>query len=173
MTSAIDTIQVMHDHRRWTRAKALGLLRSLDDATLRRPFPMGPGSLLGVLVHCYGAEVVWLNVLERIDPATNIPSADAFPSLGALELAWSELDARWQRYWSTLTPATLDEPAVRRRGDRDFTTTTAEVLLHVCTHQHYHMSQFVNMLRQLDSLPEPTPSLDFITMAREQWQARC
>ena len=127
---------------------------------------------MGVLVHCYGAEVVWLNVLERVDPNTSIPSADAFPNLAALEAAWLEVDARWGRYWMTMTLDRLDEPAVRRRNDRDYTTSTAEVLMHVCTHQHYHMSQLMNMLRQAGSLPEAVPSLDFITMAREQWPVR-
>lgn len=172
MQSAIDAIRRLHDHRRWARAEALALVRPMDDASQRRSFQMGPGSVMGVLVHCYGAEVVWLQVLEKIDSGTNLPNADAFPSLAALEAAWQEVDARWERYFARLTHAQLDEAAVRRRGDREFTTTVAEVLMHVCTHQHYHMAQLVNMLRQLEALPEPRPSLDFITMARASWTAR-
>jgi len=169
LNTAVDAIRRLHDHRRWARARVIELVRPLDEATLRKAFPMGPGSIMGVLVHCYGAEVVWLNVLERRDPNTNIPSADVFPSLGALETAWSAVEARWERMLGGLDDARLAEPAVRRRNDRDLVTSTGEVLMHVCTHQHYHMAQLVNMLRQIDALPDPRPSIDFITMAREQW----
>ncbi|MBX3354227.1 MAG: DinB family protein [Phycisphaeraceae bacterium] len=171
MRTAIDAIRRLHDHRVWVRHKVLGFVRPLDGATLRRPFPMGPGSIMGVLVHCHGAEVVWLNVLEHIDPNTNIPGADAFPSLAALEEAWASTDARWERVLSGLTQEKLDEAAVRRRGDKDLTTSMGEVLIHVATHQHYHMAQLMNMLRQIGALPEPVPSIDFISMAREQWTA--
>ena len=79
MTEA-DTIRRLHDHRLWTRNKILAAARTCSDAELRRPFEMGVGSLFGTIVHLWGAELVWANVLEEVDPATVIPSADTFAS---------------------------------------------------------------------------------------------
>ncbi|MFM7050961.1 MAG: DinB family protein, partial [Planctomycetota bacterium] len=95
--SAADTIRRLHDHRLWTRAKILAAARSCTDSELRRPFEMGVGSLFGTIVHLFGAEMVWANVLEEADPATTIPAADSWPSVDALDAAWRPLDARWAR----------------------------------------------------------------------------
>lgn len=132
---------------------------------------MGPGSIMATLVHLHGAETVWLNVLEQVDPDTNIPGADAFASLEALEEAWRAIDERWERWFATLSVEGLARPALRRRGGRDLVTSGGDVLLHVCTHQHYHLAQIMNMLRQLGSLPQPAPSIDLITFARERYRS--
>jgi len=166
----VDAIRRLHHHRRWARLRAVELARGVTEAQRRQPFEMGPGSIMGLLVHLHGAEVVWLNVLEEIDPATVIPGADAFESLEALEHAWRSTDDRWARWLDALSVEALARPALRRRDGRDHLTSAGDVMLHVCTHQHYHLAQLMNMLRQLGALPKPAPSLDLITFARELWR---
>ena len=161
------TIRRLHEHRLWTRAKILTAARTCTDADLRRPFEMGVGTLFGTIIHLWGAETVWANVLEESDPAFTIPSADAFPSLASLEDAWRPLDARWAQLLArTSDPAFLAKPMHRVRDGKTYTTNAHDIFLHVCTHQHYHAAQISNMLRQLGKI---LGSNDLIVMAREQW----
>lgn len=166
--TAADTIRRLHHHRLWTRGKILAAARTCTDAELRRPVEMGVGSLFGTIVHLWGAEMVWANVLEEGDPAFMIPSADSFPSLAALEEAWKPLDARWAKLLDRAgDDAFLAKPMPRVRDGRTFTTNAHDIYLHVCTHQHYHAAQISNMLRQLGKALGPN---DLIVMAREEWK---
>lgn len=167
MTEA-DTIRRLHDHRLWTRNKILAAARTCSDAELRRPFEMGVGSLFGTIVHLWGAELVWANVLEEVDPATVIPSADTFASVAALEEAWKPLDARWAKLLARADDAAfLARPFGRVRDGKSYITDGHGIYLHVCTHQHYHAAQISNMLRQMGKSLGP---IDLIVMAREQWK---
>ena len=164
-----DTIRRLHEHRLWTRAKILAAARTCTDAELRQRFEMGVGSIFGTIVHLWGAETVWANVLEEGDAAFTIPSADSFPSLAALETAWKPLDARWTQLLSRASdPSFLAKPMHRVRDGKSYTTNAHDIFLHVCTHQHYHAAQISNMLRQLGKALGPN---DLIVMAREQWPA--
>jgi uncharacterized damage-inducible protein DinB len=166
--TAADTIRRLHDHRLWTRSKILAAARTCSDAELRRRFEMGVGSLFGTIVHLWGAELVWANVLEEVDPATLIPSVDAFPSLAALEEAWKPVDARWAKLLDRAAdPAFLARAFGRVRDGKSFVTNGHDIFLHVCTHQHYHAAQISNMLRQMGKSLGPS---DLIVMAREQWK---
>jgi len=166
---APDPIGQLHAHRRWLRDKMIQAARSLSADDLQRPFAMGPGSVFATLAHCWFAETVWINTLERMDPATTIRGIDTFPTLDALLEQWAETDARWDAYLARLSPADLVLPVVRIRDGKHFTTSVQDVLLHVCTHQMYHAAQCKNMLRQLGASDLPTS--DFIVFARENWSA--
>ncbi|MEY3021877.1 MAG: hypothetical protein RIS86_1075 [Planctomycetota bacterium] len=161
-------IRRLHDHRLWTRAKILAAARTCTDAELRQPVEMGIGSLFATIVHLWGAEAVWANVLEEGDAGFTMPVADDFPTLAALEEAWIPLDARWSRLLDRADdPAFLAEPRVRIRDGRTYATAAHDIFLHVCTHQHYHAAQISNMLRQFGKSLGPN---DLIVMAREQWR---
>ena len=165
--STSDTIRRLHEHRLWTRAKILAAARTCSDAELHRPFEMGMGTLFGTIVHLWGAEMVWANVLEEGDPGFMIPPAGAFPSLAALEEAWKPLDARWTALLARSGDAAfLAKPMARVRDGKTFTTNAHDIYLHVCTHQHYHAAQISSMLRQMGKALGPN---DLIVMAREQW----
>ena len=168
VTTSADTIRRLHEHRCWTRNKILVASRACSDAELHRPFEMGVGSLFATIVHLWGAEMVWANVLEEGDPAFMIPPASAFPSIAALEEAWKPLDARWSQLLVRADdPAFLAKAFVRVRDGKRFATNAHDIYLHVCTHQHYHAAQISNMLRQMGKALGPN---DLIVMAREQWK---
>ena len=182
MSTRLALVRSLHDQRRWFRAKILTEARALPNDALRRAVPMGPGSLFATLVHCWGAETAWINAVENTDPAMQLPGADAFPSLDALLAAWATTDARWNAYFDRLAALAasgnnaeldreLDRPVVRIRDGRHYTTSTEDVLVHVCTHQAYHAAQMKNMLRQLGTEPKDLPTSDYIMFARERWDA--
>ncbi len=166
--SAALTIRRLHEHRVWTRGKVLAAAHTCTDAELHRSFEMGVGSLFSTIVHLWGAETVWANVLEEGDPAFMIPPASAFSSLAALETAWEPLDARWAKLLDRAEDAAfLAKAFVRVRDGKRFVTNAHDIYLHVCTHQHYHAAQISNMLRHMGKALGPN---DLIVMAREQWK---
>jgi uncharacterized damage-inducible protein DinB len=162
------TIRRLHEHRAWFRAKMIASAEKLSPRDLRQSFPMGPGSVFAVLVHCWAAETAWINALEESDPGFVLPGPDSFASLDALLDEWKKTDARWDAYWARLKESDLAKPVVRVREGKAYTTSVADVLIHVCTHQMYHAAQLKNMLRQLEVTDLP-PS-DFIVFARETWR---
>jgi uncharacterized damage-inducible protein DinB len=174
MRTALDCLRRLHEHRLWLRARFEAAIRPLSDAEFRKAFPMGPGSVKAVLVHCWGAEELWLGAMSGAPASGSLPSADTFPSLDALLARWKETDARWATFLAGLTEADLDRPIVRVRDGKSYTTTLADVVIHVCTHQMYHAAQLNNMLRQLgESNPASAfvPS-DYIIFGRESWNAQ-
>ncbi len=125
--------------------------------------------MLGTFVHLYGAETVWINVLENKNQSAAFPTQDQFANLEALERDWELLDRRWSAWLSNVKEEDLDQVAERIREGKSFLTTVMDVLIHVNTHQHYHAAQIVNMLRHLGV--KPPPACDFIGMAREQFRS--
>ena len=57
---AVALIRRLHQHRAWVNEKLLASAARLDDARLRRPYPIGQGSVWNTLLHRYAAEYVWL-----------------------------------------------------------------------------------------------------------------
>ena len=167
MGTRLDTIKRLHDHRQWVRHKLLTASRGLTNDGLRKSFEMGVGSVLGTFVHLYGAETVWINVLENKNQSAAFPTLENFANLEALERDWELLDQRWAAWLFNVKEEDLDHVAERIREGKSFLTTVMDVLIHVATHQHYHAAQIVNMLRHLGV--KPPPACDFIVMARENF----
>jgi len=166
MSTAVELVHRMHEHRLWVRIRLIEALGPLTEAQRTKVFPMGPGSLHRILIHMYGAELVWLEALLGT-PSPRFPNDDEFADFAKLLHAWAALDLRWSEYLESLTPAELDRLVVRsNRAGVPHTTNVQEILIHVCTHGFYHTAQAVNMLRQLGVTP--LPETNFITLARER-----
>ncbi|MCE9619843.1 MAG: DinB family protein [Planctomycetes bacterium] len=166
MGTRLDTIKRMNVHRHWVRNKLLTAAKGLSNDAMRRPFEMGMGSVFGTLVHLYGAEGVWMDVLELRNPAGTFPTMDTFAGIKELEKAWKTLDQRWTTWFAVINDEVLDIIVKRVRDGKATHTTVMDVLIHINMHQQYHAAQLVNMLRQLNV--QLLPACDAIVMAREQ-----
>lgn len=142
----------------------LAAVRELPDADLRQSFAMGAGSLFGIVVHCYGAELVWAGVIDETDPARSLPNPEAFASLKEVVAAWDKLDERWDRFLAGVTEKDLDTQRTRVREGKSYSRSLGDILIHVCMHQMYHAAQFKNMLRQVGATELPVS--DYIVFAR-------
>jgi uncharacterized damage-inducible protein DinB len=178
---AVALIRRLHQHRAWVNEKLLASAARLDDAQLRRPYPIGQGSVWNTLLHLYAAEYVWLDaLLGNDDPLTpgdrpgrlpgNQPGEGAVTGLDDLSGRWADLKGRWDEYLAGLTPESLDETVYKvstssGRGRR-FGTRRADVLLHLCTHTQDTAAQGVNMLRQAGA--EGLPDVMLISLARQE-----
>jgi len=179
MTTAVNIIQRLHQHRAWVNYSLLAAAEALNVEQLRREFAIGQGSVWKSLVHLYAAEFVWLEALLGNDSGLapgdlpgkipgNQMGAGAIASLAELREKWSELQGRCDVHLGTLTAEALDEPAYRvaaSTGQR-LATKRSDVLLHVAMHAHYTSAQVVNMLRQLGV--EKLPETMLISLARKE-----
>ena len=178
MTSALDVVRRLHQHRRWVNGNLLDAAAGLSEEQLRRAFPIGQGSVWRTLAHLWAAEYVWLGAIEG-DPAAQPPGDQpglltgnqegegAAKTLAELRERWEALETRWTTYLEELDEASLDDEVVRQStmGMR-LTTKRLDTLIHVATHAHYTSAQLVNMLRQLGV--ETLPATMHIAMAREE-----
>jgi uncharacterized damage-inducible protein DinB len=178
MTTAVNLIQRLHQHRAWVNENLLAAAATLSAEQLRQSFPIGQGSVWMSLLHMYAGEFVWLEALMgnedtvvRGDLRGKLPgnqlAGGGIATLAELQQEWTELAQRWERYLAELPAEALDQPVYRvasSTGQR-FGTRRADVLLHVCTHAHYTAAQVVNMLRHLGV--QKLPDTMLITLARQ------
>lgn len=164
--NGLAVIKRLHAHRQWVNRHLRQAAAHLSDEQLREPAAMGQGSLWATLVHLYAAEAVWLAVLKG-DSAAKLAGPEAFDTFEQLQIAWEATERRWLGYLDELKEAALDRPVYRTGSDgKSRATSTADALLHVCTHAQYTAAQAVNMLRHRGASDLPKTML--ITMAREQ-----
>lgn len=165
---SITLVLDMHAWLRWCTARSTQAARGLHAQELRRPFPMGLGSVMGTLVHLYGAERIWLAVLTgRTVPP--FPTIEEFPTLDDLQAQWEPLHADWDVYLRTLTPTQLERVVVRVRDGREHRQRVLDALLQLPTHALYHNAQLSNMFRQMG---HQLPDSGYILWARERFNAR-
>jgi len=176
--NAIDVIRRMHEHRESVNRKLLDSASALNGEALRRPLPIGQGSIWKSLLHLYAAEYVWLQALLGNEQAVlpgdrpdklpgNQEDVGGIQSFAELRERWGELETRWRSYLQGLSSEALDEVVYKVSSNGKRTgTLRSDLLLHVCTHAHYTAAQVVNMLRQLGETSLPDPML--ITLARQQ-----
>ncbi|MEW6048774.1 MAG: DinB family protein [Bacillota bacterium] len=139
-------------------------VRGLTAEQLSRPVGFGKGSLLGILLHVYSAQLNW--VTRRIwgQARQEVDTADlADPA--RLRAAWDDLDRTTERTLAELTPQQLNEVVEAPRtepGTPPWRATRAQMLLHAGTHAIYHRSQ---IRRALKELGRELPELDYIFFA--------
>lgn len=177
----MDLVRRLHEHRAWVNRRLLDAAETLDDEQLRRPLPIGQGSVWRSLLHLYAAEYVWLGAL-RGEPQATLPGdapgelpgnqsgPGAIQTVAELRAQWTELEVRWDEHLRSLTAESLDETIYKVSTSsghgRKLATRRGDVLLHLSLHAQYTTAQVVNMLRQLGV--RPLPDVMLISLARQQ-----
>ncbi len=161
----IHTIRDLYSWLQWCTQRTTDAARTLTKEELHREFPMGLGSVMGTLVHMYGAETLWLRVLEGTATSAVMPTAKDFATLDDLATKWRQTRSEWDVYLGTLTDAELMRVVVRVREGREFKQRVVDGLLQVPTHALYHNAQLSNMFRQMG---HQLPDSSYIIWAREQ-----
>ena len=175
----IEVVRRLHQHRVWVNHKLIDISDSLSESKLHETFAIGQGSIWKTLTHLFAAEFVWLEAMEGSESPLapgdrsgmlpgNQAGENAIQSLAELKRQWSELDARWDNYLAQLTSDSLSEMVYKinsKSGER-MGTRRIDILLHVCTHAQYTVSQAVNMMRRVGV--ENLPDAMLISMAREE-----
>jgi uncharacterized damage-inducible protein DinB len=181
MSTAINLIERLHQHRAWVNDNLLTACATLKEEQLRQSFPIGQGSIWKSLLHLYAAEYVWLEaLLGNDDPVVqgdlpgripgNQMGEGGISSFAELKSKWNELQQRWDKYLIDFTEDSLNDAVYKistssGAGQR-FATKRSDILLHVCTHAQYTTAQVLNMLRQIGVKKMPETML--ISLARHE-----
>jgi uncharacterized damage-inducible protein DinB len=150
-------------YNNWADQRLLDAAAKLSPEELTRDFGTADKSVLGTLVHVFGAERLWL---ARFHGELNPPFiSDADRSLAVLENDWPALAERWNLWLNTLT----DEAASGFLSYKDmrgnpWKQRVGILVLHVVNHGTHHRGQAAGFLRALGHVPPP---LDLSAYDRE------
>ncbi len=158
-------IATLFAYGRWANARTLGSVRALDAGDLARPVGGSFGSVMGTLVHLYGADWVWLERWHGKSPRA-LPDAQEITSLDALAGKWKSVEDRMRLFADSLTAERMVEPLTYTsfKGDT-FTRPLGETLVHIANHGTYHRGQVATLLRQLGKTPASTDYLLYLDAA--------
>lgn len=159
-------VEVLRSHIAYTAWASGALVESagkLAPEELTRDFGTADKSVLGTLVHIYGADRLWLTRLKRESPHPYLTDADY--KLAVLQHDWPALHARWKDWAAGLT----DEDARAEVSYHDlrgnpWNQPLGQLILHVVNHGTHHRGQVSGFLRSMGHVP---PRLDLIAYYRE------
>lgn len=161
----LESVRTYYAYADWARERVHAAAASLSDAQLDRPFEIGMGSVRATLAHIRNAEQWWLENWTR-GPGRLFPISDARVPVTKLTALFDETRAARDRFFDGLGDADLLRPTTATPRPGDYRTFPLGVtMLQLCCHGTHHRAQVLNMFRQLGA---PVPTLDYITMLREQ-----
>jgi uncharacterized damage-inducible protein DinB len=136
----------------------------LSREELSRDFQAADRSVLGTLVHIFGADRLWLIRMQR--QPNPIYTTEADFHLEVLQTEWPALHERWREWAAGLTDdAILQELAYRDMKGRPWQQPIWQLVLHVVNHATHHRGQVSGFLRAMGHTP---PATDLIWYYRER-----
>ncbi|HYL39545.1 MAG TPA: DinB family protein [Bryobacteraceae bacterium] len=162
MPVSADTLRLHLDYSAWASQRLLDAAAQLSPEELTRDFKTADSSVLGTLVHVFGADRIWLQRIQGNPRATFLDPEDR--DFARLREAWPALLQRWKEWAAPLT----DERAAAKVAFRDMRGNPYEmplwqILLHVVNHGTHHRGQVSGFLRSMGHTP---PELDLIAYYR-------
>ena len=146
------------DYTAWASGALVHAAAQLTPEELTRDFGTADKSVLGTLVHIFGADRVWLARLQR-EPADRFLT-DADYHLSVLQTEWPALQERWKQWATGLTDeAARAEVAYRDMRGKPWSKPLGQLVLHVVNHGTHHRGQVAGFLRSMGHTP---PQLDLV-----------
>jgi uncharacterized damage-inducible protein DinB len=157
--------EVLRAHIGYTAWASRCLVESagrLSPEELTRDFGTADKSVLGTLVHVFGADRIWLARVRGEAVHTFLTGADYH--LSVLQNDWPALHQQWTQWASALT----DDAAVAAISYSDMAGNLWqqplwELVLHVVNHGTHHRGQVSGSLRAMGHVP---PKLDLVNYYR-------
>ncbi|HZT29582.1 MAG TPA: DinB family protein [Bryobacteraceae bacterium] len=162
MSVSADALRLHLDYTAWASRRLVAAAAQLSAEELQRDFGTADKSVLGTLVHVFGADRIWLARLEGKPPGSFLTEADYL--LSVLENDWPALHERWKQWAAGLT-----DEVVRRvvtyhdTKGREWSQPLWQPLLHVVNHATHHRGQVSGFLRAMGHAP---PVLDLVAYYR-------
>ncbi|MBL9141164.1 MAG: DinB family protein [Phycisphaerae bacterium] len=166
---ATPIIHDLHAWLRWCTGRSMSAARTLTEQELHRPFEMGLGSVFATLLHLYGAERLWILVIQGETEGLSMPTQNEFPTLDAIAKDWPRVRKQWDALLDAPSDAELTRNVVRVRDGREYRQRVLDALVQLPTHALYHNAQLSSMFRQMG---KQLPDSSYIIWAREQADAR-
>lgn len=162
MKVSAEVLRAHLDYTVWASRRLLEATESLSDAELRRDFGSATKSVIGTLVHVFGADRIWLGRVRGAAPE-GMPAPE-FYDLSVLRPAWQTVDNGWREWAGALGDAQfLQEISYRDLKGSPWRTPLWQIVLHVVNHGTHHRGQAAGFLR---AMGHPPPPLDLIAWYR-------
>jgi len=141
---------VEHFHySRWATEKVLDTVAPLTNEELNRPLHNSFESVLGTLVHIFGADRIWLSRFQGQTRLKLTEEGETF-TLSELTKAWSAVHDEYERWSAGLSEEKIEGLlAYQNLQGRRIELPLWQPCLHVVNHATYHRGQVTTMLRQL------------------------
>jgi uncharacterized damage-inducible protein DinB len=154
-----ETLRTHLRYTEWATNRLLEASARLSGEDLARDFGTADKSVLGTLTHIFGADRVWLARIEGA--AQERPEGYDLTRLSA---DWARLSARWKRWASGLTEASVEERiSYTDLKGNPWVSPIWQIVLHVVNHGTHHRGQVAGFLRSMGQAPPP---LDLIAYYR-------
>jgi uncharacterized damage-inducible protein DinB len=152
------------DYSAWASRRLVEMLDRIPVDHLAHDFQTADRSILGTLVHVFGADRIWLS---RVSGETSNPFlTQADYDLKVLQIDWPLLYGKWRKWVGQLSDETAAQPiAYRDMKGNAYVNPAWEIVLHVVNHATHHRGQAAGFLRSLGHTPPP---LDLIRFYRER-----
>ena len=162
----LSTLRELYDFQRWATARMLEGVATLSAEEYQRPIGGSFGSVGGTLVHCYGADWVWLERFHGRSPRA-LPAGDDLASLEAIRPRWTAVENQRDAFLEGLSPERLeDDLSYVNFAGESCRYRLGDALFHVANHTTYHRGQVATLLRQLGKSQAATDYLRMIDARR-------
>lgn len=162
MKVSAEVLRTHLDYSAWASRRLLDAAEPLPEADLRRDFGSADKSVIGTLVHVFGADRIWLSRV-RGGPPEGMPAPE-FHDPSVLRPAWQAVDEGWREWARPLSDTGfLHEVPYRDLKGNPWRTPLWQIVLHVVNHATHHRGQAAGFLRAMGHAPPP---LDLIAWYR-------
>jgi uncharacterized damage-inducible protein DinB len=164
MTVPADVLRLHLDYSRWASARLIEAASTLTREELVRDFATADKSVLGTMVHIFGADRVWLGRVRGAGPGTR-PGPE-FNDLAVLDPAWRGVLDEWLAWASAMADSDFEpDLSYHDLKGNAWRTPLWQVVLHLVNHATHHRGQAAGFLRSMGHVP---PALDLIAFYRSR-----
>jgi uncharacterized damage-inducible protein DinB len=150
-----DTLRTHLGYTTWASARLVAAARALTPEELTRDFGTADHSVLGTLVHIYGADRIWLNRIRGHAP-TRLIDPERDMRFEVLRDDWPKLLEEWRVWAAGLTDESVDTPLpYRDMQGNPYETPAWQIVMHVVNHGTHHRGQAAGFLRAMGHTPPP------------------
>lgn len=156
MSVSADIIRGHIDYTAWASGLLLDAARQLSPEELNRDFQTADKSVLGTLLHIFGADRLWLQRIRGDAPSALLQPEDR--DFARLEQAWPAVHRGWKQWAAGLSDAQIVEHiSYRDMAGHPHQQPAWQIVLHVVNHGTHHRGAVSGFLR---AMGHPPPKLD-------------
>lgn len=162
MFVAAEVLRLHLDYHAWASRRVVEAAGQLSPEELARDFGTADKSVMGTLVHIFGADRVWLSRLRQEPAGPYLTEADY--RLEVLQNGWPSVLDQWKNWAAGWTDESVQVVIpYRDMKGRPWADPIWRAVLHVVNHGTHHRGQVAGFLRSMGRTPPP---LDLIAYYR-------
>lgn len=157
----IQDFQILFEFNSWANVRTQQAVESLPEEKLYVDLKNSFGSIHGTLVHLIGAEDIWLQRLNGVDPGIFMKKEN-YPTYASVKTKWNEVGTGLQKYIAALKEEELFRTFIfhNLKGEQ-VSQKIWESLQHLVNHSTYHRGQITTLVRQSGGTPVGTDLIAF------------